>query len=113
MEKIETFPNPSPGRKYVITHVNTEFTSVCPKTGLPDFGTVTVKYIPDKTCIELKSLKFYFLQFRNKGIYYEAVTNTILDDLTEACEPLEMEITTEWGTRGGIKSTIKANYVKE
>ena len=74
MFEIETFENPKQDRDYTITHVNPEFTSVCPITGLPDFGSITVKYIPDKTCIELKSLKYYFLEFRNKGIFYEAVT---------------------------------------
>lgn len=113
MTPIETFPNPAPnGRRYTITHANPEFTSVCPKTGLPDFGTITVKYIPDKTCIELKALKYYFLDFRNKGIFYEAVTNQILDDLVAACDPLEMEIIAEWMPRGGISSVIVASHKK-
>ncbi len=107
---LETFENPNSGRDYEITHINPEFTSVCPKTGLPDFGTVTIKYIPDKTCLELKSLKYYFLEFRNKGIFYEAVTNVILDELVEACQPREMEIVTEWKARGGMTSIIKAFY---
>lgn len=107
---LETFENPSPERDYEITHINPEFTSVCPKTGLPDFGTVTIRYIPDKTCLELKSLKYYFLEFRNKGIFYEAVTNVILDELVAACHPREMEIITEWKARGGMTSTIKAFY---
>lgn len=107
---IETFPNPEPNRRYVITHVNAEFTSVCPKTGLPDFGTVTVRYVPRHLCIELKSLKYYFLSYRNEGIFYEAVTNRILDDLVAACDPEEMTVTTEWRTRGGIYSTIEARY---
>jgi 7-cyano-7-deazaguanine reductase len=107
---IETFENPNPNRNYEITHVNPEFTSVCPKTGLPDFGTVTIKYIPDAICLELKSLKYYFLEFRNKGIFYEAVTNVILDELVAACNPKEMEIVTEWKARGGMTSTIRANY---
>ncbi|MCO5251037.1 MAG: preQ(1) synthase [Candidatus Kapabacteria bacterium] len=107
---IETFENPNPNRNYEITHVNPEFTSVCPKTGLPDFGTVTIKYIPDGICLELKSLKYYFLEFRSKGIFYEAVTNLILDELVAACNPKEMEIVTEWKARGGMTSTIKANY---
>lgn len=113
MSTIEVFPNPAPGRRYTITHVNPEFTSVCPKTGLPDFGTITVKYIPDATCIELKSLKYYFLDFRNKGIFYEAITNKILDELVEVCSPLHMEITSEWSTRGGIHSIIQAVYNRE
>ena len=113
MTTIETFPNPAPDRRYTITHVNPEFTSVCPKTGLPDFGTITVKYIPADTCIELKSLKYYFLDFRNKGIFYEAITNRILDELVAACSPVEMEITSEWSTRGGIHSVIQATYSRE
>ncbi len=113
MINIETFDNPSPGRYYEIVHINPEFTSVCPKTGLPDFGTVKIKYVPDKLCMELKALKFYFLEFRNKGIFYEAITNVILDDLVNSCSPMEMEITTEWKARGGMYSTIKAFYKKE
>ncbi len=112
MEKIETFPNPATERKYTITHVNPEFTSVCPKTGLPDFGIVTVNYVPDKQCLELKALKYYYFQYRNQGIFYEAITNKILDDLIEACKPFEMEIVTEWKVRGGMTSIIKANYTK-
>lgn len=112
MAKIETFPNPKPERDYEISHVNPEFTSVCPITGLPDFATVTVRYTPDELCVELKSLKYYFLDFRNKGIFYEAVTNKILDELVDALAPREMEIISEWGTRGGIHSIIKAKYVK-
>ncbi|MDX9791276.1 MAG: preQ(1) synthase [Candidatus Kapaibacterium sp.] len=110
---IETFQNPAPHRDYEINHTNPEFTSVCPMTGLPDFGTITVKYVPDELCIELKSLKYYYLDFRNKGIFYEAVTNKILDDLVEACSPREMEIISSWGVRGGISSVIKATYKKE
>jgi 7-cyano-7-deazaguanine reductase len=112
LEKIdlEVFPNPSPNRRYTITHINPEFTSVCPKTGLPDFGTITVRYVPDKTCIELKALKYYFLDYRNKGIFYEAVTNKILDDLVEVCKPHEMEVIAEWKARGGIHSIIQASY---
>ena len=110
--KIETFPNPKTGRNYEITHVNSEFTSVCPITGLPDFGTITVRYVPDEVCLELKSLKYYFIQFRNQGIFYEDVTNRILDDLVAVCEPLEIEITSEWKTRGGMNSVIKVSYKK-
>jgi 7-cyano-7-deazaguanine reductase len=109
---IETFPNPAPGRPFTITHVNPEFTSVCPITGLPDFGTITVEYVPDATCIELKSLKYYYFDFRQKGIFYEAVTNKILDDLVAACQPLRMKVTTEWKARGGINSIIVAEYTK-
>ena len=113
MTKIELFPNPSLGRKYIIEHINTEFTSVCPITGLPDFGTVTVRYIPDELCMELKSMKYYFLDFRNQGIFYEAITNRFLDDFVEACKPLEMEVITEWKTRGGMHSIIRAKYIKD
>ena len=112
MKKLETFPNPKPERKYTITHINSEFTSVCPKTGLPDFGFITINYIPDKKCLELKALKYYFLEYRNKGIFYEDVTNKILDDLVAACKPHEMEIISEWSTRGGMNSIINAKYVK-
>lgn len=110
---IETFPNPSPGRRYVITHINHEFTSVCPKTGLPDFGVITVRYIPDALCMELKAMKYYYLEYRSKGIFYEAVTNAILDDFVAACSPLEMTVTTEWGVRGGMTSVIVAEYKKD
>ncbi len=111
--EFETFPNPAPERRYEITHVNPEFTSVCPKTGLPDFATITIKYIPDKVCLELKALKYYFLQFRNRGIYYEAVTNEILDFLVSVCDPIEMSVISEWKTRGGMYSIIKAEYKKQ
>ena len=113
MAKIETFENPNADRPYLITHVNPEFTSVCPITGLPDFGKMTIRYIPDKTCLELKSLKYYYLEFRNKGIFYEALTNEILDDLVEACDPLEMEVISEWSTRGGIHSQINVQYHRD
>ncbi len=107
---IEVFPNPNTNRDYIITHVNPEFTSMCPKTGLPDFGTVTVEYRPADLCIELKSLKYYYLDYRNKGIFYEAVTNAILDDLVACCNPKWMKVTTEWTTRGGIHSIIEAEH---
>ena len=93
--KIELFPNPKIGKKYIIEHINNEFTSLCPITGLPDFGTITIRYIPDKECMELKSLKQYFLEFRNKGIFYEEVTNQFLDDFVAACSPIEMEVISE------------------
>ncbi len=110
MSKIEVFENKYPDRDYYITHVNEEFTSVCPKTGLPDFGTITIDYIPDKLCLELKSLKYYFLEFRNEGIFYEQVTNKILDDLVAACNPRFMSITGEFSVRGGMHSTVVAEY---
>ncbi len=113
MAEIEVFDNKYPDRDYYITHVNNEYTSVCPKTGLPDFGTIIINYIPDKFCLELKALKYYFLGFRNEGIFYEAVINRILDDLIGACSPRYMEVIGEFSTRGGIKSTIKTVYDPE
>ncbi len=110
--ELETFPNPRPGRRFVITHINPEFTSVCPMTGLPDFGTITLEYVPNEVCVELKSLKYYYLGFRNRGIFYEAVTNQILDDLVALCDPIRMKITAEWSTRGGIHSVITAEHTK-
>lgn len=111
--KLETFPNPNPGRKYEITHVNPEFTSVCPITGHPDFGTITITYIPDKLCVELKSLKYYYFEYRSKGIFYEALTNQILDDLVELLDPIEMTVISEWTPRGGMHSVIKADYKRD
>lgn len=110
---IETFPNKFPNRDYEVTHVNPEFTSVCPKTGLPDFATITVRYIPDKICVELKSLKYYYLAFRNKGIFFESAINEILDDLVTACKPRWMEVIGEFHTRGGIHSIVKAEHSKK
>ncbi|MBN1449200.1 MAG: NADPH-dependent 7-cyano-7-deazaguanine reductase QueF [Bacteroidetes bacterium] len=110
MPSIDTFPNTYPNRDYEITHVNPEFTSVCPVTGLPDFATITLYYIPDELCIELKSLKYYYLEFRNKGIYFESSVNEILDDLVEACKPRYMKITGEFNTRGGIHSIVETEY---
>jgi 7-cyano-7-deazaguanine reductase len=107
---IEVFQNPNPERDYTVMHEAPEFTSLCPKTGQPDFATITVEYIPDLLCIELKSLKIYFNSFRNDGIYFEAVTNKILDDLVKACSPRYMRITAEFNTRGGISSVVEAEY---
>lgn len=112
MNKIEVFNNPAPDRDYEITHINPEFTSVCPITGLPDFGTITIRYIPDKLCLELKALKYYFLDFREKGIFYEDLTNKILDELVNNCHPKYMEIKSEWKPRGGMNSIIVAKYNK-
>lgn len=107
---LETFPNPCPERDYTIRHVCPEFTSVCPKTGNPDFATIIVEYVPDKLCIELKSLKLYYFSFRNQGIFYEAVVNRILDDLVSACSPRRMTVTGEFNVRGGISSVVTASY---
>ncbi len=108
MSPIETFSNPAPHRDYTIAHVCPEFTSVCPKTGQPDFATIELEYIPDELCIELKSLKFYYHSFRNEGIYFEAVINRLLDELVEACKPRWMRVTGHFNVRGGISSTIVA-----
>ena len=110
---LEVFKNEYPNRDYNIIHEAPEFTSVCPKTGQPDFGKITVEYIPDELCIELKSLKLYFNSYRNDGIFYENVTNKILDDLVEACKPRYMLITSEFNVRGGISSTIEAEYINK
>ncbi len=104
--KLELFPHPNPKRDYTIIHSNPEFTSVCPMTGLPDFGTITIEYIPDKNCVELKSLKYYFLEFRNKGIFYEAATNQIADDMIDLLKPRYIKVTGEFTTRGGLNSDI-------
>lgn len=110
IDLLETFPNPHPKRDYTIQHVAPEFTSVCPKTGQPDFGTIRLTYVPDKLCVELKSYKFYLQSFRQCGIFYEDVTNRILDDLVKALKPRSMAITTEWTPRGGLHSIITASY---
>jgi len=110
MAELEIFDNPNPGRDYTIIHVNPEFTSVCPKTGLPDFGTITIEYIPDRVCVELKSLKYYFLEFRNRGIFYESVINRILDDMIAALDPRYIKITGAFTTRGGLHSTVVAEH---
>ena len=107
---LETFPNPSPGRDYQIAIRCPEFTSVCPKTGHPDFGEIRISYVPDAACIELKSLKFYIVEFRNRGIFYEAVTNQILDDLVAACRPKRMTVVGDFSARGGITTTVTATY---
>lgn len=106
----ETFPNPKPDRDYEIVMDCPEFTSVCPKTGQPDFGKITIRYIPDKLCIELKSLKLYLWSYRNEGVFYEKAVNMILDDLVSACQPRSMEVIGEFNVRGGIGTTIRATY---
>ncbi len=107
---LETFPNPRPGRDYEIAIRCPEFTSVCPKTGLPDFGEIKITYTPDELCLELKALKYYFIEFRNKGIFYEAVTNQILDDLVAACSPRRMTVVGDFSVRGGISTSVTAIY---
>lgn len=107
---LETFENQFPDRDYKIEVVAPEFTSVCPKTGQPDYGTITITYTPDKTCIELKSLKMYLQSYRNQGIYYEHVTNTMLDDLASVSKPRWMKIEAAFNARGGITETVTAQY---
>ena len=108
---LETFPNPRPERDYEIAIDCPEFTSMCPKTGLPDFGTITIRYVPDATCLELKALKYYLLAFRNQGIFYEAATNRILDDLVAACQPRRMTVVGDFAARGGITAKVTVEYV--
>jgi 7-cyano-7-deazaguanine reductase len=108
--KLETFENPYPGRAYQITHVAPEFTSVCPITGQPDFGTITIEYVASDLCVELKSLKFYLQSYRNEGAFYEEVTNRILNDLVAALKPVRMTVTGAFTPRGGMHSTLVVNY---
>jgi 7-cyano-7-deazaguanine reductase len=107
---IEVWDNKYPERDYVITIDIPEFTSICPKTGLPDFADIVIKYIPDKDCLELKSLKYYTLFYRNIGIFNEHAVNKMLDDLVKGCAPRWMEITGVFNARGGIKTTVSAEY---
>jgi 7-cyano-7-deazaguanine reductase len=107
---IELFDNPRPERDYTITIRCPEFTSVCPKTGQPDFGEIVVEYGPEKSCIELKSLKFYMQSYRDEGIFYESLTNDILDDLSGACKPRWMKVTARFSPRGGITTDVMAEY---
>ena len=106
---LETFDNPYPNRDYTIQIVCPEFTSVCPKTGQPDFGTLTITYIPDAKCVELKSLKLYLQQYRNEGIFYEKLTNRVLDDLLALLHPRQMTLVAAFTPRGGITTTITAS----
>jgi 7-cyano-7-deazaguanine reductase len=108
---IETFPNPRPEREFEVAIKCPEFTSVCPNTGLPDFGEIRISYVPGDRCIELKSLKYYMIGFRNRGIFYEAVANQILDDLVAACGPRRMTVVGDFTARGGITTVVTATYV--
>jgi 7-cyano-7-deazaguanine reductase len=110
MAQLETFANPRPKRPYLIVHTCPEFTAVCPKTGQPDFGTIRITYVPGRTCVELKSLKLYLHSYRNRGIFYEEVTNVILDDLVAALRPVSMTVEGDFHVRGGISSVIRATY---
>ena len=107
---LETFDNQYPGREYTIEIVCPEFTSVCPKTGQPDFGRLTISYVPQEKCVELKSLKLYLQQYRNEGIFYEHVTNRILDDLVAVVRPRRMTLTAAFTPRGGITTTVTATF---
>jgi len=107
---LDTFPNPAPQRDYLIEHTHHEFTSVCPMTGHPDFAAITVRYIPDRICVELKSLKLYFHAYRNEGIFFEAVTNKICDDLGASLLPRELTIIADWKGRGGVTSVVTARW---
>lgn len=107
---LDTFTSPRPGRPFEVKFVFPEFTSMCPVTGQPDFATIAVTYVPDQRCVEMKSLKLYFLAFRNKGIFYEGVANQILDDLVDALAPQKMTIVADFAVRGGTAGIITATY---
>ncbi len=107
---LETFDNPRPGRDFEVQFTFPEFTSVCPVTGQPDFATITVTYVPDRKCVEMKSLKLYFYSFRQKGIFYEAVTNQILDDLVDAVRPRQMTVVGDFAVRGGTAGKITCRH---
>ena len=110
MSAIETFPNPRPERDYEIDIRCPEFTSMCPKTGLPDFGEIRITYVPDQRCIELKALKYYLLDYRSRGIFYESATNQILDDLVACLQPRRMTVVGDFSVRGGITTMVTAEY---
>ena len=110
MPRLETFPNPHPGRDYTIEHTSAEFTSVCPKTGQPDFATIRITYVADRTGVELKSLQVYLQSFRNEGIFYEDVINVSLDDLVRALHPRRMTVEGSFSVRGGISSVVTATH---
>lgn len=109
-KQLETFPNPKPERDYTIEIECPEFTAVCPKTGQPDFGTIRIRYVADRTCLELKSLKLYLQTFRQRGIFYEDVTNEILDGLVAACAPRRMTVVGDFNVRGGIGTVVTAEH---
>lgn len=111
-KKLETFPNPTPRRDYRIHMEIPEFTCLCPKTGQPDFALLVLDYVPDKRCVELRSLKLYIWSYRNKGAFHEAVTNRILDDLVAATRPRYMRLTARFYVRGGIFTTVVAEHAK-
>jgi 7-cyano-7-deazaguanine reductase len=108
--ELATFPNPHPGRAYNIDIVCPEFTSLCPITGQPDFGTIRISYEPGPRCLELKSLKLYIWSYRQEGAFYEDVVNRVLDDLVAACEPQTMTVRGEFNVRGGMSTTVTARH---
>ena len=110
MAALETFPNRHPGRDYTIIHTCPEFTALCPKTGQPDFATIRISYVPDALCVELKSLKLYLGAYRDRGIFYEHVTNVILDDLVAAMKPRSLTVEGDFHVRGGIASVVRVSY---
>jgi 7-cyano-7-deazaguanine reductase len=110
---VEVFANMYSKREYEIEMEIPEFTAICPKTGLPDFGAITITYVPDKVCLELKSLKEYMVSYRNLGIFHENVVNKVLDDLVKACKPRKMTVYGEYNVRGGIYTSVTAEYVKK
>jgi len=112
-KELVTFPNPTPGRDYVVRHRCPEYTAICPVTGQPDFGEIVVIYVPDRLCVELKSLKLYLWSFRNEGHYFEQVTNQILDDLVRAIRPRKMTVLGRFNVRGGIATTVVARHRSE
>ncbi len=109
-KQLETFDNPYPERDYTIRIRIPEFTCLCPRTGQPDFATLHLEYVPDRRCVELKSLKLYIWSYREEGHFHEDVTNRILDDLVRACEPRFMRLTAEFNVRGGIYTTVVAEH---
>ena len=112
LRNIELFPNPQPDRPYFISMECPEFTCLCPRTGQPDFATIRIRYVPDKLCVELKSLKLYLWSYRNEGTFHEAVVNKILDDLSGACKPRFMEVVGDFFVRGGIHTVVTATVGK-
>lgn len=110
--KIEVWRSQYPDKRYTVSLEIPEFTCICPKTGLPDFATIRIQYIPDKWCMELKSLKLYINSYRNIGIFHEHAVNKILEDFVRACSPHWAEVLGEFNVRGGIKTTVKAEYKK-
>ncbi len=109
-KELDSFPNPNPERDYTIEIVSPEFTCVCPMTGQPDFAEITLRYVPDQTCVELKSLKLYYWSYRDEGAFHEAVTNQILDDIVRATAPREAEVIGKFNVRGGLYTTVTATY---